>query len=232
MKTDKQLQTDVIAELSWEPSVHAAEIGVEVKDGVVTLAGHVSSYAEKWNAERAAQRVSGVKALAIEMDVKLPAFGKRNDADIATSATNMLSWATLVPDDAINVLVEKGWITLSGAVDWQYQKQAAADAVRFLIGVDRRQRPDRDQADRDDERGEGRHRGRFEPARRARREEDLGPGRWQRGDADRHGAQPCRARTRHELRLGHARRSQCRRRHDAHILSAKRPNVNKKDTPP
>ena len=71
MKTDKQVQQDVIAELSWEPSVNAAQIGVEVQDGIVTLAGHVSSYAEKWNAERAAQRVSGVKALAIEMDVKL-----------------------------------------------------------------------------------------------------------------------------------------------------------------
>lgn len=135
MKTDKQLQTDVIAELSWEPSVHAAEIGVEVRDGVVTLAGHVSSYAEKWNAERAAQRVSGVKALAVEMDVKLPALGQRDDADIAASATNMLAWATAVPDDAVKVLVEDGWITLSGAVDWQYQKQAASDAVRFLIGV-------------------------------------------------------------------------------------------------
>jgi osmotically-inducible protein OsmY len=135
MKTDKQLQTDVIAELSWEPSVHAAEIGVEVKEGVVTLAGHVGSYAEKWNAERAAQRVSGVKALAVEMDVKLPAFGQRTDADIAKSASNMLSWASSVPDDAIKVVVENAWITLSGAVDWQFQKQAATDAVRFLIGV-------------------------------------------------------------------------------------------------
>ena len=135
MKTDKQLQTDVIAELSWEPSVHAAEIGVEVKDGVVTLAGHVGSYAEKWNAERAAQRVSGVKALAVEMDVNLSALGKRSDADIARSAENVLSWAASVPDGAIKVMVEGGWITLSGAVDWQYQKQAASDAVRFLIGV-------------------------------------------------------------------------------------------------
>jgi osmotically-inducible protein OsmY len=116
MKTDKQLQTDVIAELNWEPSVHAAEIGVEVKDGVVTLAGHVCSYAEKWNAEHAAQRVSGVKALAVEMDVKLPAFGERDDGDIAKSVRNMLSWATSMPDDAIRVLVEDDWITLSAAV--------------------------------------------------------------------------------------------------------------------
>jgi len=135
MKTDKQLQTDVIAELSWGPSVHAAEIGVEVKEGVVTLAGHVRSYAEKWSAERAAQRVSGVKALAVEMDVKPSALGQRNDADIASSAKDMLSWATSVPDNAVKVLVEDGWITLSGAVDWQYHRQAASEAVRFLVGV-------------------------------------------------------------------------------------------------
>ncbi len=135
MKTDKQLQTDVIAELNWEPSVHAAQIGVEVKDGVVTLAGHVASFAEKWNAESAAQRVSGVKALAIEIEVKLPATGQRNDGDIGESAGNMLAWATSVPDDAVKVKVEGGWVTLSGEVEWQYQKQAAADAVRYLAGV-------------------------------------------------------------------------------------------------
>ena len=135
MKTDKQLQDDVIAELSWEPSVHAAQIGVEVKEGVVTLAGHVATYAEKWNAETAAQRVSGVKALAVEIDVKLGPLGQRNDGDIASSAANMLAWATTVPDDAVKVRVEGGWVTLSGQVEWQYQKQAAADAVRYLSGV-------------------------------------------------------------------------------------------------
>ena len=91
MKTDAQVQQDVIAELKWEPSINAAQIGVEVKDGIVTLAGHVSSYAEKWDAERAAQRVSGVKALAVEMDVKLPGSSKRNDADIARSAERCLA---------------------------------------------------------------------------------------------------------------------------------------------
>lgn len=90
MKTDAQLKQDIIAELNWEPSVHAAQIGVEVKDGIVTLTGYVSSYTEKWNAERATQRVSGVKALAIEMDVKLPGLSKRNDADIARSVENVL----------------------------------------------------------------------------------------------------------------------------------------------
>ncbi len=115
MKTDMQLKQDVIAELGWEPSVNAAQIGVEVSDGVVTLAGHVGSYAEKVDAERAAQRVAGVKALAIEMDVTLPAWSKRTDADIARSAENALQWTTYLPKpDSVKVMVESGWITLSG----------------------------------------------------------------------------------------------------------------------
>jgi|SRR5680860_450653 len=135
MKTDTQLQQDVIAELKWEPSVNAAQIGVEVKDGIVTLAGHVSSYAEKWDAERAAQRVSGVKALAIEMDVQLPGSSKRNDADIARAAENVLHWMTSLPKDGVKVMVESGWTTLSGEVDLEYQKRAAAKGVRYLTGV-------------------------------------------------------------------------------------------------
>jgi osmotically-inducible protein OsmY len=135
MKTDSQLQQDVMAELKWEPAVHAAQIGVLVKDGVVTLAGEVSSFPEKWQAERAAQRVSGVKALAVDMTVKLSALGKRTDADIAESAKNILSWTSTVPTDAIQVLVENGWLTLSGSVEWQYQRQAATDSVRNLVGV-------------------------------------------------------------------------------------------------
>ena len=135
MKTDKQVQQDVIAELSWEPSVNAAQIGVEVKDGIVTLAGHVSTYAEKLGAERAAQRVSGVKALAIEMDVKLSGSGKRNDADIAGSAKNALQWTSSFPKDGVKVMVESGCVTLTGEVDWEYQKQAAAKGVRYLMGV-------------------------------------------------------------------------------------------------
>jgi osmotically-inducible protein OsmY len=135
MKTDTQLQQDVLAELKWQPSVHAAGIGVEVKDGVVTLAGEVSSFAEKWDAECAAQRVSGVKALAIELDVKLSALGKRTDADIARSAQTALGWSTTLADESVKVMVEAGWITLSGDVDWQYQKRAATDSVRHLSGV-------------------------------------------------------------------------------------------------
>jgi len=135
MKTDTQLQQDVMQELKWEPSVHAAQIGVEVKDGVVTLAGEVSSYVEKWNAERAAQRVSGVKAMAVEMTVKLSELGDRTDADMARSAENLLSWTKTLPTDAVKVMVEAGWLTLSGDVEWQYQKQDAAERVRFLPGI-------------------------------------------------------------------------------------------------
>jgi len=135
MKTDSQLQQDVMAELKWEPAVHAAQIGVEVKDGVVTLAGEVSSYTEKLNAERAAQRVHGVKALAVEMKVKLSQLGQRTDADIAESAKNILGWTSSLPADAVKVMVEGGWLTLSGDVEWQYQRQDAADSVRYLSGV-------------------------------------------------------------------------------------------------
>lgn len=135
MKTDLQLQQDVIAELQWEPAVHASQIGVEVKNGIVTLAGEVSSYTEKLNAESAAQRVNGVKALAVEMKVKLTAFGKRSDADIAESAKNILGWTSSLPANAVQVMVEQGWLTLSGNVEWQYQRQDAADSVRNLLGV-------------------------------------------------------------------------------------------------
>jgi osmotically-inducible protein OsmY len=135
MKTDTQLQQDVSAELKWEPSVHAARIGVEVKDGVVTLAGQVDSYAEKWNAERAAQRVHGVKAMATELKVQLTSLGQRTDADIAGSVENMLEWTSSLPAGTIKVMVEGGWVTLSGDVDWQYQKRAATDGIRYLMGV-------------------------------------------------------------------------------------------------
>ena len=135
MKTDSQLQKDVMAELAWEPSIHAAQIGVEVKDGVVTLDGNVATYTEKWNAELAAQRVAGVKALAIELKVKLIESSVRTDGDIAASARNVLQWTSSVQSDAVKITVEKGLITLTGQVDWKFQKEAAADAVRFLSGV-------------------------------------------------------------------------------------------------
>ena len=109
MKTDSQLQRDVVAELTWEPSIHAAQIGVEVKEGV--------------------------KALAVELKVKLIDSGVRTDTDIAASARNVLQWTSAVQSDAVKISVEKGWITLTGQVDWKFQKEAAGDAVRFLSGV-------------------------------------------------------------------------------------------------
>jgi len=135
MKSDTQLQQDVVAELKWEPSVNATQIGVEVKDGIVTLAGHVDSYAEKWDAERAAQRVSGVMALTVEIEVKLPGSSKRTDVDVARSVENVLLWTTGLPKESVKVMVEKGWVTLSGELEWGYQRDAATQAVRHLMGV-------------------------------------------------------------------------------------------------
>jgi osmotically-inducible protein OsmY len=135
VKTDAQVQQDVIAELNWDPAVNAAKIGVEVNEGVVTLAGYVESFAEKWNAEQAAQRVSGVAALAVEIEVVLPGQSQRKDADIAHTAESILHWMTNLPKDAIKVMVEDGWITLSGDVDWEYQRRAAVKAVHSLMGV-------------------------------------------------------------------------------------------------
>ena len=135
MKSDKQIQQDVMAELSWEPSVNAAHIGVEVSDGIVTLTGHVTHYAEKLHAEQAAQRVDGVKALTVEMDVTLPGAGKRSDSDIAQSANSVLRWTTYLPTDHIKIKVENGRISLSGEVEWDYQRQGAVEAVHHLQGV-------------------------------------------------------------------------------------------------
>ncbi|MFN7835756.1 MAG: BON domain-containing protein [Burkholderiaceae bacterium] len=135
MKTDIQTQQDVMAELKWEPSVNAAQIGVEVKDGVVTLVGHVQSFAEKWAAERAAQSVSGVKAIAVEMDVNLPGDCHRTDADIAQSVSRALEYTAFLPKDTVKVKVENGWVSLSGQVEWGYQKQRVSREVRYLIGV-------------------------------------------------------------------------------------------------
>jgi osmotically-inducible protein OsmY len=135
MKTDSQLQKDVNAELEWEPSIHAEHIGVEVKQGVITLAGEVESYAEKWKAERAALRVSGVRALTTELKVRIPGLSQRTDADIAAAVENVLGWTSSLPEGAVKVMVEAGWVTLTGAVESHYQRQAATDAVRTLLGV-------------------------------------------------------------------------------------------------
>jgi osmotically-inducible protein OsmY len=129
------LKEKVLNELKWEPSVKEAEIGVIVKDGVVTLTGKVESWTEKVAAEHAAQRVSGVRAVANDLQISLPSRGVRTDSDIASAAANALQWHSSLPRDVIKVTVDQGWITLKGKVDWHYQKVAAERAVRHLQGV-------------------------------------------------------------------------------------------------
>ena len=135
MPFDKQLQQAVLAELDWEPSVVAGHIGVTTDAGIVTLTGHVESFAEKHAAETATRRVRGVKAVVEEIRVELPFEWVRRDDDIAAAALERLAWDTSVPPDAITVKVEQGWITLTGQVPWYYQKQAAEQDIARLHGV-------------------------------------------------------------------------------------------------
>jgi osmotically-inducible protein OsmY/prolyl-tRNA editing enzyme YbaK/EbsC (Cys-tRNA(Pro) deacylase) len=135
MKTDTDLQQDVIDELVWEPSIDAAAIGVAAEDGVVTLSGHVPSYAEKWTAEYAAKRVAGVRAIANEIAVRLPGASERSDSDIARAALHALAWDVWVPEERVSVTVSDGWVKLDGTVDTKHQKLAAERAVRTLTGV-------------------------------------------------------------------------------------------------
>jgi osmotically-inducible protein OsmY len=135
LKTNAALQQDVIAELSYEPSIDATNIGVIANDGVITLSGTVPGYRDKEGAEHAAERVCGVKAVADETTVDLPVFHKRNDQEIALAAVNALSWQVTVPEGAIKVRVEDGWLTLDGEVEQQFQRTSANDAVRQLLGV-------------------------------------------------------------------------------------------------
>ena len=134
MKSDAQLKSDVEAELRWDPSVHAEQIGVSAKSGVVELDGQVGSYYEKWAAERAALRVSSVKALASEIKVELAPSATRTDEDIARVAKNHLDWDYLVPD-TVKVQVTDGWVTLKGVAEWRFQKDEAERVVRPLVGV-------------------------------------------------------------------------------------------------
>lgn len=132
---DTALRQDVIDEIDFEPSVNAAHIGVAVDDGVVTLSGHVSSYAEKMAAEQAAKRVKGVRAIAQEIEVRYPNDLKTADDEIAKRALNILRWSAVVPKDAVQIRVQDGWVTLSGQLDWQFQRTAAESDVRKLSGV-------------------------------------------------------------------------------------------------
>ncbi|HEX9563493.1 MAG TPA: BON domain-containing protein [Gemmatimonadaceae bacterium] len=134
MKNDMKLRQDVMDELAYEPSISANEIGVAVKDGVVTLSGAVGSYAQKRAAEHCAERVSGVRALADALEVRLPNALAKSDTDIARAAANALDWDIEVPD-SIKVRVENCWLYLDGSATWQFQKAAAERAVRYLTGV-------------------------------------------------------------------------------------------------
>ena len=135
MTTDTQLQTNVLDELKWRPSVNAAHIGVTAKNGVVTLTGQVAHYAEKTSAEEAAKGVYGVKGLANDITVEMIGSLKRTDQDLAEAALNAMKWDYEVPNDKVKVVVKNGWVTLTGTLDWQYQKDAAARSVRNLMGV-------------------------------------------------------------------------------------------------
>lgn len=135
MKNDRQLQEDILNELDWEPSVDASRIGVEVSGGVATLSGHVSSYTQKWAAERAAQRVAGIKSVAVELDVVLPGPHQRNDTEIAKAATDAIDWNVSIPKETIKLLVEDGWVTLTGEAEWAFVRNAAEASIRHLVGV-------------------------------------------------------------------------------------------------
>ena len=132
-RTDEEIQQAVLAELKWDARIQPNEIGVSVKDGVVTLTGWVDSFLKKWDAEEAAHRVAGVRAVANDIEIRLAT--ERTDADIAAAAVDALEWDAFVPSGKVQVTVSKGWITLRGEVEWQYQKNDAERVVRRLAGV-------------------------------------------------------------------------------------------------
>lgn len=132
---DRELRQDVIAELDFDPSFDSADIGVAVEAGVVTLSGHVSSYMEKLAAERAAWRVKGVKAIAQDIQVRLPMDSKTNDDELARRALDILSWSVSMPVHPVRVTVEDGVLTLAGKAEWKYQRDAVESAVRRLAGL-------------------------------------------------------------------------------------------------
>jgi len=135
MSHDRQLQEAVLAEFAWEPRIDAAHIGVTAEDGVITLMGHVANYFQRHSAERAASRVKGVKGVVQQLEVRLHSTAKRSDEELAHAAINHLAGDVSLPRDAIKVSVEKGWVTLSGEVEWHFQKDAAARNLRSLYGL-------------------------------------------------------------------------------------------------
>jgi osmotically-inducible protein OsmY len=135
MKSDLQLQLDVLAELTWDSSIDARHIGVSVDSGVVTLSGNVTNLVDKLSAERAAKRVTGIKALTVEIEIELPSSSKCTDVEIAKSIENTLVWTLNMPKKPLRIMVEKGWVTLSGEAEWNYQRKTAISVIRSLIGV-------------------------------------------------------------------------------------------------
>lgn len=135
MKTDLKIKEDVLAELEWQPNIDETQIGVIVKDGIVTLEGTVDSYAKKLAAEKAVKNVYGVKAVVEGIKVKYNAGDHKSDTEIAEAAVNSLKWNASVPSDSIKIKVEDGWVYLSGEVAWDYQKNAANNAMQRLYGV-------------------------------------------------------------------------------------------------
>lgn len=135
MRTDQDIRTDIISELDWDPSIRHEDIATAVNDAVVTLAGTVDSYAQRYSAECAVARVQGVSAIVNDLAVKLPGAMVRSDADLAHAAVSSLRWHSEVPEGQIRLRVEDGWLTLEGEVDWHFQKEAAEQAVRHLTGA-------------------------------------------------------------------------------------------------
>jgi osmotically-inducible protein OsmY len=135
MKTDSQLKADVTAELDLDRAIDAKSIGIAVRDGVVTVSGHLATFAMKHAVERAMRRLAGVRGVALELDVKVAPRHRRSDTEIAEAAGAALLWHSLVPDDHVKVEVEDGWVTLAGQVDWPYQRASAEHCVRPLLGV-------------------------------------------------------------------------------------------------
>ncbi|MGZ6480509.1 MAG: BON domain-containing protein [Bdellovibrionales bacterium] len=135
MKTNADLQKDVYAELKWDPRIHEGDIGVSVSDGLVTLSGYIPSYAEKWAAEEAAKKVAGVRAVINEISVKLIGVHRKDDHELAQAALNTIKWNVWTGGDDVKITVQNGWITMSGELESNFQKQTAEDAVRHLAGV-------------------------------------------------------------------------------------------------
>jgi osmotically-inducible protein OsmY len=134
-KTDIELKNDVLFELTYEPSVNFTDIGILVKDGLVTLNGYATSYIEKWSAVNAVKRVTGVKAIADEIEVKIPDLDRRTDADITLAAIDRIAWFTTIPLDTVEVIVSDGWVSLAGEVEWWYQQNAAINLIQQMLGV-------------------------------------------------------------------------------------------------